>query len=141
MVDTNIEFRTPLLLAPDALEDYGRGRKCVHCKTNKVNRYQSQPVCFTCQSNKIDKELAAHRREAEIKGKLANLNTKLYNLKTHRLKLGLSQRELARRVDTNPAYITQLEHRRNGCGDILSRRLARALGVTVTELRGTNGEA
>ena len=56
-------------------------------------------------------------------------------IKQRRTELGLSQRELAKRVGVSDAYITQLETREriNPSLDVL-RRLAKALQVSVAEL-------
>jgi len=56
-------------------------------------------------------------------------------IKRLRTKLGLSQRELAKRVGVSDAYITQLETREriNPSLEVL-RKLAKALKVTVAEL-------
>jgi transcriptional regulator with XRE-family HTH domain len=56
-------------------------------------------------------------------------------IKQRRTELGLSQRELAKRVGVSDAYITQLETREriNPSLDVL-RRLAKALKVSVAEL-------
>jgi transcriptional regulator with XRE-family HTH domain len=58
-------------------------------------------------------------------------------IKQRRTELGLSQRELAKRVGVSDAYITQLETREriNPSLDVL-RRLAKALQVSVAELVG-----
>jgi transcriptional regulator with XRE-family HTH domain len=58
-------------------------------------------------------------------------------IKQRRTELGLSQRELAKRVGVSDAYITQLETREriNPSLDVL-RRLAKALKVSVAELVG-----
>ena len=56
-------------------------------------------------------------------------------IKRRRTELGLSQRELAKRVGLSDAYITQLETREriNPSLEVL-KRLAKALKVTVAEL-------
>jgi transcriptional regulator with XRE-family HTH domain len=56
-------------------------------------------------------------------------------IKRRRTELGISQRELAKRVGVSDAYITQLETREriNPTLDVL-KKLAKALKVTVAEL-------
>jgi transcriptional regulator with XRE-family HTH domain len=56
-------------------------------------------------------------------------------IKTLREEKGLSQKALANRIGVSDAYITMLEtgKRKNPSLDIL-KRLAKALGVPVTEL-------
>jgi transcriptional regulator with XRE-family HTH domain len=56
-------------------------------------------------------------------------------IRQRRMELGLSQRELAKRVDVCDAYITQLETREriNPSLHVL-KKLAKALKVTVGEL-------
>jgi transcriptional regulator with XRE-family HTH domain len=56
-------------------------------------------------------------------------------IRQRRMELGLSQRELAKRVDVSDAYITQLETREriNPSLHVL-KKLAKALKVTVGEL-------
>jgi transcriptional regulator with XRE-family HTH domain len=58
-------------------------------------------------------------------------------IQTLREAKGLTQRALAERADVTPAYVAQLEMgtRKNPSLEVL-RRLAKALGVPVTELLG-----
>lgn len=50
---------------------------------------------------------------------------------------GLTQVELARLVDTNPVYLSQIERMKGRRGSLdLNRRLARALGVDIEDLVG-----
>ena len=58
-------------------------------------------------------------------------------IKQRRIALGLSQRELGKRVGVSDAYITQLEtrERTNPSLDVL-KKLAKALKVSVGELVG-----
>ena len=56
-------------------------------------------------------------------------------IKRRRTELGLSQRELAKRVGVSDAYITQLETRKRSNPSLhVLKKLAKALKVTVGEL-------
>lgn len=55
-------------------------------------------------------------------------------LKRLRLRRGLTQRELARRARITQPYVTQLEQGQKMPSIPILRRLARALGVPLTEL-------
>lgn len=56
------------------------------------------------------------------------------NIKHHRTKLGLTQSELAEKINKTPTLITKIETNKANPSIKTLKSLAKALGVTVTEL-------
>jgi len=62
-------------------------------------------------------------------------------IRQRRERLGLGVRELARRADISPSYVTRLEHATHRPGADIAERLAHALETTVGDLLGdANGD-
>jgi transcriptional regulator with XRE-family HTH domain len=57
-------------------------------------------------------------------------------VKLARIKLGITQAELAERVSVSHNYMAALERAPQGMTDDVVARVAKALGITVAEIKG-----
>jgi len=58
-----------------------------------------------------------------------------------RIERGVRQAELARTIDCHPKHLAKVEYGTRNPSPVLLRRIARALDVTVEDLRQPKGEA
>jgi transcriptional regulator with XRE-family HTH domain len=71
---------------------------------------------------------------ADLRG-LRGGGLKLPGLKPWRVRCGLTQKELAERVDVPVDYVQRVEQGRRGCNSSVAQKVADALGVDLRELR------
>jgi transcriptional regulator with XRE-family HTH domain len=77
----------------------------------------------------------ASREDSVVEPALRGGGLKLPGLKHWRLRRGLTQTGLGRRVDTNQAYISRIEVRAGGCDPHIAQKLAEVLEVDLQALR------
>ncbi len=71
---------------------------------------------------------------ADLRG-LRGGGLKLPGLRQWRVRCGLTQKELAERVDVPVDYVQRVEQGRRGCNPSVAQKMADALGVDLQELR------
>jgi ribosome-binding protein aMBF1 (putative translation factor) len=114
--------------------DYGRGRQC-ECG-QRVNRYSTLP-CYRCRRLKRERETVEAIAEAERKAKPRDQRgISLPHLRVVRVGRGISQKRLAPEVGCSYNFISQIERGLHGAGEDVAQRIAEALGVSVSDLKG-----
>ncbi len=124
---------------PDAPPIYKVGRRCVKCRA-KVSRY-TKPylggyvLCGLCERKRVDLDLQLHQFADVPKSGRTN-NYELPRLGKVRRAKGLRQPDLAREVECATSTIKAVEQGQLKASTKLAGKLARALEVDVSELRG-----
>jgi transcriptional regulator with XRE-family HTH domain len=89
----------------------------------------------------MNQEAGAGREDGGVgPGDLRGGGLKLPGLKLWRVRVGLTQKELAERVDVPVNYVQRVEQGRRGCNPWVARKMADALEVDLQELRAGSDE-
>lgn len=67
-------------------------------------------------------------------------NIPVLKVREYRIRMGLSQNALAKKSEVSQAHISEIESGVKGVGLDITRKLAKALGVTVGELMSDEEE-
>ncbi len=129
-------------LSPDAPTDHGPGRKCMKCR-KPVSRYQGgMPgypavlLCYGCQKRCTDSGETPDWFVGRVSGR-GPRGVPLPGLAAARKAGRISYSRLGEKANVNPSHLKKIEAGQNKAGRKVVRRIARALGVSEEELKGT----